>query len=179
MAQLVVIVVVIVLVSVAGAWLERGGRVARVIGHLQLAAGGLATGFLLSLLLELMLWPGAVGAIFGIYTPPTPEQTRWAGIVFAVIVGGAGATVPNLAFRLGYVGAVLLGVQHSSAYWLGHDGGWLLLLGLACWTIVAVGVRAIRWWLRPDPRADGVAEPPTGFWDGSGWGDQQGDGTTR
>ena len=178
MAQFVAIVVVIVLVSVAGAWLERGGPVARVIGHLQLAAGGFATGFLLSLLLELMLWPGAFGAIFGISTPPTPEQDRWAGIVFAVTVGGAGAIVPNLAFRLGYAGAVLLGVQHSSAYWLGHDGGALLLLGLACWTIVAIGVRAIRWWLRPDPRAEGAAEPPR-FRDGSGWGDPHGNGTTR
>jgi hypothetical protein len=177
MAQLIAIVVVIVLVSVAGAWLERGGPVRRVIGHLQLAAGGFATGFLLSLLLELMLWPGAFGAIFGIYTPTTPEQDRWAGIVFAVIVGGAGAIVPNLAFRLGYAGAVLLGVQQSSTYWLSHDGG-ALLLGLACWTIVALAVRAIRWWLRPDPRADGAAGPPR-FWDGGGWGDPHGDGTTR
>jgi hypothetical protein len=114
MAQLVAIVLVIVLLSVAGAWLERGGPVARVIGHLQLAAGGFATGFLLSFMLELALWPGAIGAIFGIYSPPTPEQDRWAGIVFAVIVGGAGAIVPNLAFRLGYAGAVLFRVQHSS-----------------------------------------------------------------
>jgi hypothetical protein len=160
MAQLVAIVVVIVLVSVAGAWLERGGPVACVVGRLQLAAGGFATGFLLSLILELMLWPGAIGAIFGIYTPPSPEQDRWAGIVFAVIVGGAGAIVPNLAFRVGYAGAVLLGVQHSSAYWLGDDRGWLLLLGLGCWTFVAIGVRAIRWWLRPDPRVERASEPP-------------------
>jgi hypothetical protein len=178
MAQLIVIVVVIVLVSVAGAWLERGGPVARVVGHLQLAAGGFATGFLLSLLLELMLWPGAIGAILGIYDPPTPEQDWWAAIVFVVIIGGAGAIVPNLGFRLGYAGAVLLLVQRSSDYWLRHDRGPLLLIGLACWAVVAVGVRAIRWWVRPDPRVGGTSEPP-GFWDGSGWGDQPGDGPAR
>jgi len=178
MAQLVAIVVVIVLVSVAGAWLERGGPVARVIGHLQLAAGGFATGFLLCLLLGLMLWPGAIGAIFGIYDPPTLEQDRWAAIVFVVIIGGAGAIVPSLAFRLGYAGAVLLLVQQSSDYWFRHDRGPLLLLGLACWAVVAIGVRAIRKWVRPDSRVGGTSEPP-GFWDGSGWGDQPGDGPAR
>jgi hypothetical protein len=167
MAQLVAIVIVIVLVSVAGAWLERGGPVARVIGHLQLAAGGFATGILLGLLLGLMLWPGAFGAMFGIYDPPTPEQDRWAALVFVVIVGGAGAIVPNLAFRLGYAGAVLLVVQRSSDYWFHHDRGPLLLLGVACWAVVAVGVGAIRWWVRPDPCVEGTSEPP-GFREGSG-----------
>jgi hypothetical protein len=178
MAQLVAIVVVIVLVSAAGARLEHGGPVARVIGHLQLAAGGFATGFVLSLLLELVLWPGAFGAMFGIYDPPAPEQDRWAATVFVVIVGGAGAIVPNLAFRLGYGGAVLLLVQQSSEYWFRHDRGPLLLLGLACWAVVAVGVRAIRWWLRPDPRAGGASDS-RGFWGGSGWGDQPRDGPAR
>jgi hypothetical protein len=94
------------------------------------------------------------------------EGKRWAGIVFAVLVGAAAAVVPKLWFRLGYAGAILLGVHHASTYWLGHDGGWLLLLGLACWATVAVGVRAIRWWLRPDPLAEG-ASAAQGFWDGS------------
>lgn len=151
MAQLVAIVVVIVAVSAAGAWLERGGPLARVVGRLQLAAGGFATGFLLSLLLGFVLWPGATGAIFGVYDPPTAEQDRWAAVVFVVIIGGAGALVPNLAFRVGYAGAVLVLVQQSSDDWFSHDRGPLLLLGLAGWAVVAVGVRAIRWWLRPDP----------------------------
>ena len=178
MAQLVAIVGVIFLVSVAGAWLEHGRPIARVVGHLQLAAGGFATGFLLSLLLELMLWPGAIGAIFGMYSPPAPERERLAGIVFAAIVGGTGAIVPHLWFRFGYAGAILFGFQHASTYWLGHDGGWLLLLGLGCWTIVAVGVRAIRWWLRPDPRVEGPSER-AGFWDGGDWDDRQGGASPR
>lgn len=179
MVQLVAIVIAIVLVSVAGAGLARGGPVSRFLGCGLLVAGGFATGFLLSLLLELELWPGAFGAIFGgVYTPPTPEQERWAGTVFAVVVGGAGAIVPHPAFRVGYAGAVLVGVQHSSAYWMGHDGGPLLLLGLASWTIVAVLVRAIRWWLRPDPRPEQASDPPE-FWDGSGWGDQHEEGILR
>ena len=159
MAQLVAIVLVVVLVCVAGIGLERGGPVARVIGHLLLIAGGCTTGFFLSLLLELMLWPGAFGAIFGVYTPPTPEQDRWAGIMFAVIVGGAGAIMPSLAFRLGYAAGVLFLIQHGSDYWVRHDGGRLLLLGLGCWAVVAAGVWAIRWWLRPDPETDGASEP--------------------
>jgi hypothetical protein len=178
MAQLVAIVLVIVLVSVAGAWLERGGPVARVVGHLQLAAGGFATGFLLSLILELVLWPGAFGAIFGIYTAPTPEQDRWAATAYVVVVGAAGAVVPKLWFRLGYAGAILLQAQASYDYWLRHDRGPLVLLGLACWAVVAVGVRAIRWWLRPDPPVAGTSAAQ-GFWDGSSWGNQQGDGSAR
>jgi hypothetical protein len=109
------------------------------------------------------VWPEANGP--GPRGPPPPP-------------GGAGAIVPNLAFRLGYAGAVLLPVQRSSDYWFRHDRGPLLLLGLACWAVVAVGVRAIRWWVRPDPRVEGTSEPP-GFWDGSGWGDQPGDGPAR
>jgi hypothetical protein len=160
MAQLVAIVVVIVLVSAGGAWLERGGPVARVVGHVQLAAGGFATCVLLSILLGLYLWPGAIGAIFGAYTAPTPEQDRWAATAYVVVVGGAGAIVPNLAFRLGYAGAVLLQAQQSADYWLRDDRGPLVLLGLACWAVVAIGVRAIRWWLRPDPPVGETSEPP-------------------
>jgi hypothetical protein len=160
MEQLVAIIVVIVLVCVAGIGLERGGSVARVVGHLLLIAGGCATGFFLSLLLELLLWPGAFGAIFGIYTPLTPEQDRTAGLAFAVLVGGAGAIMPNPAFRLGYAAGVLFVIQHGSGYWVSHGGGALLLLGLGCWAVVAVGVRALRWWLRPDPDTPGVSEPP-------------------
>jgi hypothetical protein len=161
MEQLVALVLVVVLVCVAGIGLERGGPLARVVGHLLLIAGGCTTGFFLSLLLELMLWPGAFGAIFGgAYTPPTPEQDRWAGLVFAVIVGGAGAVMPNLAFRLGYVAGVLLLIQHGSDSWASHGAGPLLLLGLVCWAVVALGVRAIRWWLRPDPDTGGASGPP-------------------
>jgi hypothetical protein len=164
MEQLVVIVLVVVLVCVAGIGPERGGPVARVVGHVLLIAGGLTTGFFLSLLLELMLWPGAFVAIFGgVYTPPTPEQDRAAGMVFAVIVGGAGAVMPNLAFRLGYAAGALLVIQHGSDYWVSHGGGPLLLLGLGCWALVALGVWAIRWWLRPDPETEGASEPPN-YW---------------
>src|SRR5512141_2289833 len=160
MEQLVAVVLVVALVCGAGIGLERGGPVARVVGHLLLIAGGCTTGFLLSLLLELMLWPGAVGAIFGgVYTPPTPEEDRWAGVVFAVIVGGTGAVMPNLAFRLGYAAGVLLVIQHGSEYWASHGGGPLLLLGLGSWVVVALGVRAIRWWLRPDPDTGRTATP--------------------
>lgn len=157
MAQLVAIIAIIVAVSAAGAWLERRGPLARIVGRLQLAAGGLATGVLLGLLLGFVLWPGAAGAMFGSYGPPTPEQDRWAAVVLVVIVGGAGAIVPNVAFRLGYAAAVLLLVQQSSDYWLGNDRGPLLLLGLASWAAVAVGVRAVRWWVRPDPTADAAS----------------------
>jgi hypothetical protein len=160
MEQLVAIVLVIGLVSVAGFGLEHGGPVARIIGHVLLVAGGFATGSMVSLLLGLMLWPGAWGALFGAYSPPTPEQDRWAGIMFAVIVGGAGAIIPDLAFRLGYAVGVVVVIQESTDYWASHGGGALLLLGLGCWTVVAAAVWAIRWWLRPDPDTDGGSVAP-------------------
>jgi hypothetical protein len=164
MEHLVALVLVVVLVCVAGIGLERGGPLARVVGHLLLIAGGCTTGFFLSLLLELMLWPGAIGAIFaGVYTPPTPEQDRWAGLVFAVIVGGAGAIMPNLAFRLGYAAGVLFVIKDGSDYWVSHGGGPLLLLGLGCWALVALGVWAMRWWLRPDPETERASGPPD-YW---------------
>ncbi len=151
MEQLVAIVLVVVVVCAAGIGLGRGGPVARVVGRLLLIAGGCATGFLLALLLELTLWPGAFGAIFGAYTPPTPVQDRWAGLMFAAIVGGAGAVMPNVAFRLGYAAGALLVILVGSDDWVGHNSGPLLLVGLGCWAVVALLVRAIRWWLRPDP----------------------------
>ena len=161
METLVALILVIVLVCVAGLGLEREGRVARVVGHLLLIAGGCMTGFFLSLLLELALWPGAFGAMFGIYRAPTPEQDASARLMFAVIVGGAGAIIPNLAFRLGYAAGVMVVVQQASHYWASHDAGAVLLLGLGCWGLVALAVRAIRWWLRPDPETTGASEPPT------------------
>jgi hypothetical protein len=71
--------------------------------------------------------------------------------VFVVIVGGAGAIVPNLAIRPGYAGVAPHLVHRMSDHWFRHDRGPLLLLGLACRAVVAVRVRAIRWWVRPDP----------------------------
>jgi hypothetical protein len=67
--------------------------------------------------------------------------------------------MPILAFRLGYVAGMLLVIQHGSDYWVSHGGGPLLLLGLGGWAFVALAVRAIRWWLRPDPDTAGASEP--------------------
>lgn len=146
---------VILIVVVAGLVLEREGRVARVIGHVLLLVGGCATGLVLSVVLELALWPGAFGAMFGAYTAPTPEQDASARLMFAVIVGAAGAIIPNLAFRLGYAAGALFVIQQGSHYWANHEAGAVLLLGLGCWGLVALAVRGIRWWLRPDPETEG------------------------
>ena len=43
--------------------------------------------------------------------------------------------------------------------WVSYAGGLLLLLGLGCWVVVALGIRAIRWWPRPDPDPGITATP--------------------
>jgi hypothetical protein len=151
--QLVAIVLVVILLCAAGVAMQQGNAVQRALGHLLLGAGGLVTGLMLALLLGFWLWPGALAVLFGgTYQPLPPDQDRWASILFFAILGGCGAIVPSLAFRLGYAAGALAVVGQSLDYWTRRDLGWVILVGIATWVIVAVVVRTVAWWLRPDPQ---------------------------
>jgi hypothetical protein len=168
--QLVVIVLVVILLCAAGLVMQQGNAVQRALGHLLLGAGGLVTGFMLALLLGFWLWPSVFAIFGGTYQPLPPDQDRRTSILFFAILGGCGAIVPSLAFRLGYAAGALAIVGRSLDYWTSRDEGWVILVGVATWVIVAVIVRTAAWWLRADPQDEGQEETPT-FWDGTQWSD--------
>jgi hypothetical protein len=166
--QLVAIVLVVILLCAMGVVMQRGNVVQRALGHLLLGAGGLGTGFMLTLLLGLLLWPSAFAILGGTYQPLPPDQDRWASILFFAILGGCGAIVPSLAFRLGYAAGALAEVGQSLDYWTRRDLGWVILVGIATWLIVAVIVRTVAWWLRPDVLDEEQDQTPA-FWNGTQW----------
>jgi hypothetical protein len=166
--QLVVIGLVVILLCAAGLVMQQGNAVQRGLGNLLLGAGGLVTGFVIALLLEYLLWPSVFAILGGTYQPLPPDQARRASILFFAILGGCGAIVPSLAFRLGYAAGALAIVSRSLDYWTSRDEGWVILVGVATWVIVAVIVRTVAWWLRPDPQDEEQDQSPA-YWNGTRW----------
>lgn len=145
MVELVAVGATVVFLCATGAVLRRGGWVARLVGTFELGIGGAVAGAVVALMLSFVLWPGAIGAVFGTPDHSLPAgQDGWVSAVFFAVTGGLGAVVPSGPLRLGYaVGALV--VVPSLGYWTARGEGALVLAAIASWAAVALVVKSLAW----------------------------------
>lgn len=126
-------------------------REARIAAGVALAVAGLTVGGLLAVLLPFLLWPGgATAGLLVIQERPSPEDVRGAELAYGLILGGVGAVVPAVAFRLGYALAALLVVFGAAAdYWARHDVAMPVLFAALAWLAVAGAMWLLRTARRP------------------------------